>query len=111
MTEANRSDLWSQRRDYFFKPSKGYGSKATYRGDKLTHKVWEEMRLSRYVAQRLALPGIRIIEKDGKELELKQDIRAYSYDGEVILFASRLYSGQTTNFRTTGGGFAAVFVI
>jgi hypothetical protein len=39
---------------------------------------------------------------------LKVDLRAYSYDGEVLLLAARLYRGQTTNFRTEGGGFAPV---
>jgi hypothetical protein len=29
----------------------------------------------------------------------------------VLLAAARLYRGQTTNFRTPGGGFAPVFVI
>ncbi len=30
---------------------------------------------------------------------------------KVLLVAARLYQGQTTNFRTLGGGFAPVFVI
>ena len=40
---------------------------------------------------------------------LKVDLRNYVYDGEVLLIAARLYQGQTTNFRTPGGGFAPVF--
>jgi len=27
----------------------------------------------------------------------------------VLLYAARMYQGQTTNFRTPGGGFAPVF--
>lgn len=111
VTEDNRSELWSKRKNYFFKPAKGYGSKATYRGDKITLKVWSEMANSSYVAQELTPPGIRLIENDGKQIELKQDVRAYTYNGEVLLLASRLYMGQTTNFRTEGGGFAPVFII
>lgn len=111
VTEDNRSELWSKRKNYFFKPAKGYGSKATYRGDKITLKVWGEMAKSSYVAQELTPPGIRLIENDGKQIELKQDVRAYTYNGEVLLLASRLYMGQTTNFRTEGGGFAPVFII
>ena len=37
------------------------------------------------------------------------DLRAYTYDGCVQLLTARMYSGQTTNFRTPGGGFAPVF--
>jgi hypothetical protein len=36
------------------------------------------------------------------------DVRNYAYDGTVKLVAARLYQGQTTNFRTAGGGFAPV---
>lgn len=111
ITDENRSDLWNRRKDYFFKPSSGFGSKATYRGDKLTTKVWCEMTNSTYVAQKLTPPDLRLVENDGKQLELKQDLRVYTYNGEVLLLASRLYMGQTTNFRTEGGGFAPVFVI
>jgi len=39
---------------------------------------------------------------------LKTDVRNYVYAGEVQLLAARLYQGQTTNMRTTGGGFAPV---
>ena len=42
--------------------------------------------------------------------DLKFDIRAFVYDGCVQLLAARLYAGQTTNFRTPGGGFAPVFI-
>jgi hypothetical protein len=45
---------------------------------------------------------------DGARTDLKVDIRLYTYDGAVLLKASRLYQGQTTNMRTPGGGFAPV---
>lgn len=40
---------------------------------------------------------------------LKADVRNYAYAGVVKLVTARLYQGQTTNFRTPGGGFAPVF--
>jgi hypothetical protein len=40
---------------------------------------------------------------------LKADLRCYTYAGEVKLVTARLYQGQTTNFRTPGGGFAPVY--
>ena len=39
---------------------------------------------------------------------MKVDVRNYVYAGQVQLLAARLYQGQTTNFRTAGGGFAPV---
>ena len=38
-------------------------------------------------------------------------MRAYTYAGQVQLLAARTYQGQTTNFRTPGGGFCPVVVV
>ena len=109
--QAVADELWSTRRHWFFKPAAGYGSKATYRGDKLTRRVWGEILAGDYVAQALVPPAERGVEHEGSRSGLKFDLRAYSYDGQVQLFAARMYSGQTTNFRTPGGGFAPVVVV
>ena len=44
-------------------------------------------------------------------MELKIDLRNYAYRGRVQLLTARLYQGQTTNFRTPGGGFAPVLTV
>jgi hypothetical protein len=111
VTVDNADALWSRRRELFFKPAGGYGAKATYRGDKLTRRVWGEILAGTYIAQALIPPTERLTEVDGVPTRLKVDIRAYSYDGQILLLAARMYSGQTTNFRTPGGGFAAVIVV
>ena len=110
LTPGNADALWAERKRYFFKPLAGYGSKAAYRGDKLTAKSWAHLQSSPYVAQTLIPPSQRVVQVDGQRKPLKADVRAYAYAGEVQLFAARLYEGQTTNFRTDGGGFAPVFV-
>lgn len=109
--EANQQELWEKRKSYFFKPLCGYGSKATYRGDKLTRTVWQEIIQFPYVAQALVPPSKRIVKNQESQADLKVDIRAYTYAGKILLLAARLYEGQTTNFRTPGGGFAPVYVI
>jgi hypothetical protein len=48
---------------------------------------------------------------DTETVSRKTDFRLYTYDGAVLLKAARLYQGQTTNFRTPGGGFAPVFAV
>lgn len=111
MTEDNAEHLWAERRHWFFKPATGYGSKAAYRGDKLTRRVWQEILAGDYVAQAIAPPSERRVPVDEATTELKLDLRAYAYAGRIQLFAARLYAGQTTNFRTPGGGFAPVFVV
>lgn len=104
-------ELWELRANWFFKPATGFGSKAAYRGDKLTKRVWSEILGADYVAQELIKPSERGVLVDGAETALKVDIRAYVYAGEILMLAARLYQGQTTNFRTPGGGFAPVFVV
>lgn len=100
---------WAERKEWFFKPVSGYGSKGAYRGDKVTKRVFEEIMQSEYIAQRLALAGERKVCPAGLEPQsLKYDVRCYVYDGHIQLIAARLYQGQTTNFRTPGGGFALV---
>jgi len=111
VTIERADELWAQRRQLFFKPVAGFGAKAAYRGDKLTRRVWSEILAGDFVAQALVPPGERLIEVDGALTDLKFDIRAYTYDGKVQLLAARMYTGQTTNFRTQGGGFAPVIVL
>jgi hypothetical protein len=106
---ARAGEWWSERKRYFFKPATGYGSKAAYRGDKLTRSTWEQILSRPYIAQRIVAPSERTIRVGDVEVPLKLDLRNYVYDGRVQLVAARLYQGQTTNFRTTGGGFAPVF--
>jgi hypothetical protein len=106
---AHAELLWAERKRLFFKPAGGYGSKAVYRGDKLTRRVWEEILDGDYVAQELVLPGERQVQVEAESTALKYDVRCFVYAGKIQLLAARLYQGQVTNFRTPGGGFAPVF--
>lgn len=107
--ESERESLWRERKTLFFKPQTGYGGKAAYRGDKITKGAFEEVLQRPYVAQRLVPPSGRRITVNDELRELKVDVRNFAYDGKVQLVSARLYQGQTTNFRTDGGGFAPVY--
>jgi len=111
VTPESADTLWAERRKLFFKPTAGYGGKAAYRGDKLTRRVWAEILEGDYVAQAMVPPSERRVEADGARTDLKLDVRAYVYRGAIQFVAARLYKGQTTNFRTPGGGFAPVFIV
>lgn len=111
VTPGNADALWKTRKNLFFKPTGGHGGKAVYRGDKLTKGVWAEVKRGGYVAQTFVRPSERMIRVDEELQARKMDVRLYTYDGKVLLVAARLYQGQTTNFRTPGGGFATVLVI
>jgi hypothetical protein len=111
VSPENAEGLWQQRKELFFKPVCGHGSKAVYRGDKLTRGVWEEIATGGFVAQQFVPPSERMIRLDGVPQVRKTDVRLYIYNGRLLISAARLYQGQVTNFRTPGGGFAPVFTI
>ena len=52
-----------------------------------------------------------MIRIDGESQTRKVDVRLYVYEGRILLSAARLYQGQTTNFRTPGGGFAPLLAL
>ena len=106
---ADGQRLWDARRSLFFKPATGFGSRAAYRGDKLTRRVWTEILAGDYVAQAIVAPGRRIVDGSDPSVAMKFDLRAFAYEGQVQWVAARMYQGQTTNFRTPGGGFAPVY--
>jgi hypothetical protein len=106
---ADADHWWARRKELFFKPTAGFGSRGSYRGDKVTRKVFADILAGDYVAQALVPPSERLARDGDAPRALKLDLRNYVYGGRVQLVAARLYQGQTTNFRTPGGGFAPVF--
>ncbi|HNE19709.1 MAG TPA: hypothetical protein PLF85_08320 [Turneriella sp.] len=108
VTAANADLLWSQKKEWFFKPVDGYGGKGVYRGDKLTTKVWQHIIGGSYIAQRYIAPRTRQVTE---ATSLKYDVRVYTYAGEILGLMARYYQGQTTNFRTEHGGLAGVLVM
>lgn len=109
VSASDAARLWQARRGLFFKPATGFGSRAAYRGDKLTRRVWLDILAGDYVAQSIVAPGVRALDDKETGKAMKFDLRVYAYQGRAQWVAARLYQGQTTNFRTPGGGFAPVY--
>jgi hypothetical protein len=103
VTARKAESLWQQRRQWFFKPVAGHGSKGVYRGSKLTKSTFARILESEYVAQAFVAPSERMVVVDAERKMLKVDVRLYTYGGSLLLAAARLYQGQTTNLRTLGG--------
>ncbi|WP_051213750.1 hypothetical protein [Maritalea myrionectae] len=110
VTAANADELWAKRKQYFFKPLDGHAGKAVFRGDKVTKKSWAYIVSTPYIAQRNFKPALRLTKNESDLTPLKSDLRFYTYRGETFAAAARLYAGQTTNFRTNGGGFAPIYI-
>jgi hypothetical protein len=111
LAELGRDRAWSERRDWVFKPCAAFGSRAVYRGDKVSRRKLDEIASDpSYLAQRRVEPGVVAVETIDGPQSMKFDVRAYAYRDEVLLLGARVYQGQVTNLRSPGGGFSAICV-
>lgn len=106
LTPSNAAEFWAKRSSLYFKPMSGFGSRAVYDGAKLTTATWAEIAArtdyvvqDRVEARRVDVPGYE---------PMRFDVRTFAYGATPFMRLARVYRGQTTNFRTPGGGFAAV---
>jgi hypothetical protein len=112
LAELDAGALWRERASWVFKPAAAFGSRAVYRGDKISRKKFAEIAAEPgYVAQRHAPPGLVHVETSEGPREMKFDVRAYAYRDRVLLLGARVYAGQVTNLRSPGGGFSAICVV
>jgi len=110
--EMSFDEAWRTRRDWVFKPAASFGSKAVYRGDKISKRKLAEIHPEEhYLAQRRIEPGAVQIAAAGGLQTMKFDVRAYAYRDQPLFLGARVYQGQVTNFRSPGGGFSAVCVL
>jgi hypothetical protein len=111
LSELGRERAWSERRDWVFKPAAAFGSRAVYRGDKISRRKLDEIAADpEFLAQRRVEPGLLEMETSDGNRPMKFDVRAYAYRDEVLLLGARVYQGQVTNLRSPGGGFSAICV-
>jgi hypothetical protein len=111
LSELDPERAWSERASWVFKPAAAFGSRAVYRGDKISRKKFAEVAAEPgYVAQRHAPPGLVRVETTDGPREMKFDVRAYAYRDRVLLLGARVYEGQVTNLRSPGGGFSGICV-
>jgi hypothetical protein len=111
LAELDLARVWAERASWVFKPAAAFGSRAVYRGDKISRKKFAEIAAEPgYVAQRHAPPGLVHVDTSDGPREMKFDVRAYAYRDRVLLLGARVYEGQVTNLRSPGGGFSGICV-
>ena len=111
LAELDPEEVWRARDGWVFKPATAFGSRAVYRGDKISRRRFEEVRREPgYLAQRRTPPGEVEVETSAGREAMKFDVRAYAYRDEILLLGARVYQGQVTNLRSPGGGFSAICV-
>lgn len=105
---ANKEEIWAQRKKYFFKPKRAYGSKQSYKGASISRKAFDEIAGHDFIAQEYVPASEQKFPTPEGEQSFKYDLRCYAYQGRLQLIVARLYQGQVTNLRTPLGGFACV---
>ena len=104
LTEENKDHAWRDKKKYVFKPAGKFGGKGVFRGKSLTAKTFQALyEEGNIIFQKFAPPPLW---RDSRGIQWKFDLRVFTYKGEIQQTAARCYQGQTTNFRSSGGGFA-----
>lgn len=105
-------DLWSERKNYVFKPKRSYGGKSVYRGSSVSRKVFDRLMQEDTLAQKF-FPAANYPTDDPNSVmkDWKFDLRFYVYESEIQLSIGRLYQGQVTNFSSTYGGFCPIHFV
>ncbi len=105
---ANQAQVWTDRKQLFFKPNNEYGSKKSFRGGTISRKLFEEIASESMVAQEFVPAPVVKFNVNGTEVEFKYDLRFYFYQENIQFAVARLYQGQVTNAQAENGGFAPV---
>ena len=104
---ADTESLWRERKKLFFKPMRSFGGKAAYRGQSVSHSVFDQIVKGEYVAQDY-VPAPTVKFGPTAEDEFKYDLRFFVYRDQIQLACARLYRGQMTNSQTLGGGASVI---
>lgn len=105
----NEDEIWSQRKNLFFKPKRSHGGKSVYRGESVSRKVFERLMAEDVLIQHFQ-PAQKVPTDDPRSVlsHWKFDLRFFVYADQIQLAAARIYQGQVTNFSSPLGGFTRV---
>ncbi len=101
--EKNREEIWKNRKSYFMKPINSFGSKAVYKGESISHTLFNSFTPRTMIAQEFVPAPVYITDSGSK---FKYDLRFITYKHQILIAFARAYQGQLTNMRTIGGGIA-----
>lgn len=109
LTKDNAEEIWSSRKNLFFKPKREFGSKKAFRGSSISRKMFDELLGGEMLAQEFIPAPELLIEADGlAPTTFKYDLRCHFYQDRLEGIVARTYQGQVTNLKTPGGGFTPV---
>jgi hypothetical protein len=108
VTAQNAASLWQTRRNWYFKPLNGFGSRGVLRGDGISRSRFEALLGGSYLAQAAAAPLTRTVAGPAGAVRYKYDVRVWTHGARPLFAAARLFRGQVTGMRHPGEGFAPI---
>jgi hypothetical protein len=108
VTAGNAASLWQSRRNWYFKPLNGYGSRGVLRGDGISRSRFEALLGGGYLAQAAAAPLTRTVMGPAGAVRYKYDVRIWTHGTRPVFAVARLFRGQVTSMRHPGEGFAPI---
>jgi len=106
MRDADPDQLWSERKQWVFKPAARHGGKGVVLGKSMSRTRFAALDREDTIVQQLVPPG-KIVQ-DGTPF--KVDFRLYMHGEDPIALAGRIWRGQVTNFRQPGSGWATIHI-
>ena len=104
----SKDALWETRKKYFFKPGISFGSKGAFSGKGISRKAFDRLFAPDFIAQEFCPAGRQTFEHGDEKIEMKFDLRFFTFNGKVQNYGARLYQGQTTNMKTPLGGLTPI---
>ncbi len=108
LSAFQQAQLWSERKQWVFKPTTGYASRGVYIGNKLTKSKFNSFNIDNTLVQAFIKPSTITTADDKK---FKTDFRLFVYQDTILAVCARIYQGQVTNLRTPHGGFSKIKLI
>lgn len=108
VTADNATELWRSRRNWYFKPLNGFGSRGVLRGEGISRGRFEALLGGGYLAQAVAPPLTRTVVGPAGAVRYKYDLRVWTHGARPLFAAARLFRGQVTGMRHPGEGFAPI---
>jgi len=111
LKDADIEALWSERKQWVFKPAARHGGKGVVLGKSMSRKRFAELVAEEtpgeIILQRYVPPSTVNLEG----MEFKLDIRLYTHGSRLLALAGRAWRGQVTNFRTEGSGWVPISIV
>ena len=106
LREADADRVWSERKHWVFKPAARHGGKGVVVGKNVSRTRFSGMGEDTII-QRFIPPSVVAVNG----IQMKLDVRLYTFGAELVAVAGRVWQGQVTNFQAEGSGWVGIDIV